>query len=1114
MKYKFIVFILLCLSLNAEEQVMNIKENIQKELNEEVKDFPFLNSSEKQNESDLKEYNDFIKTSNDDIEKFQKVTLMDVILETVATSPVIKAARERVVQNEIKLKDAISVYYPTINFEYEASRSRATETDKDKESRFKYFNDRNYKLILNQNLYAGGETSNNIKNLEKKLEGAKNQYYLDLSTQVASAVRAYFDVVFAYKTLKANEKNMQKLNKILEIVNVKYNNGAASIGDLTAIKANVSNSETTLYKVKSDLTKSLRYYEYIVGNKFSQTLPYEKNFNIDITTLDLLFDRALVQNKDLINYYKSIEAEKFVLMANRSSFDPKVDFELSLDNIMDKEGFTEREETLNGMIKLTYNLYNGGRDQSKILSSYSTIRKLNYELEETKKKLRWNISELHTSINSSKDSLKSNISEVISLRKMVDAYWEEFNLGEQDLPTLLQGQRQLNSAETELIKYEKNSLIDYFNLLKLTGDLLAFFDIDPESPKFINFANGNYMQDLYADDKFLNEKEKIEKKELELKKAKEYQSLVKKAKQDINMDSFRNKLLASSDNFYSIKIEPFKNISESTTFVKSNNFDEMAFAFDKVNNQSIDSLVVYGVYNKQKTAEQTIEELKNKISNVTFTLVKVKDVKNLYEQYKAGLVVEPTPPEIKIVEKVETIEKTKQLKEEKIVLNEEFKNKFLGANPKSYTIHISSFGNKKEIIEKLSQVEDLRANSFVYKYMENKVLYRWVYGVYEKYEDALVALNNLGKLRETYYPVINTIENELFLYNSNQNLNTQVNPEELEYEYINETTKTEYKNPVDIKDIDLNKNKDLTEKVKDLLPKDENLNNSVNEQEKALEETPVIENNPQGKINNLMNEIFKNKFLSAPRDYYTINLATITNENKIDEFISKNNLVENSFGFKIGEDENIIRIVYGIYSTKEEALLAIENLPNKLLKEGKPYVDKIYKNQDLYQLYNEKLDNKKIQNSLDSSFINQEKLTKPVSKEVPLDNQLKEAEFKEKTIQSYTEKEFDKYNNLEFKEKFLHASGDYYTLNLVTLKDVEQIERFISRNPQVNKETIFTYTLGMKLDKVIILSGLYKTKEEAQIAMKQLSDEFVDRNKPFIERISKKQEIYFKHHGK
>lgn len=86
-------------------------------------------------------------------------------------------------------------------------------------------------------------------------------------------------------------------------------------------------------------------------------------------------------------------------------------------------------------------------------------------------------------------------------------------------------------------------------------------------------------------------------------------------------------------------------------------------------------------------------------------------------------------------------------------------------------------------------------------------------------------------------------------------------------------------------------------------------------------------------------------------------------------------------------------------------------------------------------------------------------------------------------------------------------------MNLVTLRDVNQIERFLSRNSQIDKNKIFTYTLGLKLDKVIVLGGLFKTKEEAEIAMKELGETFVNKNKPFIEKISKKREIYFKHHG-
>ena len=76
------------------------------------------------------------KDPNTDILKYQKVSLMDVVLETIANSDLLKASREQVIQSEIKLKDAIAGYYPTLNFESETSRTRVT--DEPKTRSFKY----------------------------------------------------------------------------------------------------------------------------------------------------------------------------------------------------------------------------------------------------------------------------------------------------------------------------------------------------------------------------------------------------------------------------------------------------------------------------------------------------------------------------------------------------------------------------------------------------------------------------------------------------------------------------------------------------------------------------------------------------------------------------------------------------------------------------------------------------------------------------------------------------------------------------------------------------------------------------------------------------------------
>src|SRR5574344_400053 len=495
-----------------------------------------------------------------DISKYKKVSLMDVVLETISNSDLLKASREKVIQSELKLKDAIAGYYPTLNLESETGRTKSTSYGSSE--KYKYYDDRNLKFILSQNIYSGLETTNTIKSLEKKLSVEKNQYEILLQEQITKAIKAYFDVVFSHKSVLASERNMIKLNKILEIITIKYDNGAATIGDLTAIKANVSNSETQLTKVKSKLTESMKYYEYIVGEKYYQPLPYEKNFNINISSFDLLYERALTRNSTILNYYNLIESEKFNLKSKESSFSPKLDFEVSLDNILDQEDYKGREQDLNAKLKFTMNLYNGGKDQNKILTSYSSLRALNFELNEEKKKLKWNIAKLFTSMQSTNESLKSNISEIVSLRKMVDAYWEEFNLGQQDLQSLLQGYKQLNSAEIELIKNESSNTIDLFSLLGYTGDLLSFFDLDPVHPKYIDFSKSNYSQNVYIDDKFLNEKERNE-KEYEKRKDEEFKRLLANQKlKDINIDNFIKNFMLANDEFFTLEIGKFKNNKE------------------------------------------------------------------------------------------------------------------------------------------------------------------------------------------------------------------------------------------------------------------------------------------------------------------------------------------------------------------------------------------------------------------------------------------------------------------------------------------------------------------------------------------------------------------------
>jgi adhesin transport system outer membrane protein len=107
------------------------------------------------------------------------------------------------------------------------------------------------------------------------------------------------------------------------------------------------------------------------------------------------------------------------------------------------------------------------------------------------------------------------------------------------------------------------------------------------------------------------------------------------------------------------------------------------------------------------------------------------------------------------------------------------------------------------------------------------------------------------------------------------------------------------------------------------------------------------------KEENVTNLSFKEKFLQAPQEKYTINLATFSTQESSERFINENNITKDSFAFLFGEDEQFYKVMYGIFDTYEEAKEAKHNLSQELQKSG-PRVEKITIKQNLYKKYNEK----------------------------------------------------------------------------------------------------------------------------------------------------------------
>ena len=849
-----------------------------------------------------------------DRDNYIKVSLIDVVLETVSQSNNVKAAREKVIQSNIKLDNAYAGYLPSIDGTYKSARTETKPGDDGKTN--KYFGDESYKLSVRQNIYAGGETYTEIKSLEKKYEVAKNAYRLVIAKEIENAIKAYFDVLFNFNSLTVNIENMDRLQEVLEIVNIKYESGATTLGDLSSIKANVSNAESKLIKIQSKFNESLEYYKYIVGDEFVKTFPYEESFDTSIDDFDQIVQNAIENNINIKTYKLNIESQKYQLLNSKSGFKPKVDLELSTEKITDQEDFEENERNNKVQVILSYNFYNKGRDKNKILTMNSLVRELNYRLKEEIRKLKWTLSKLHRSIVSVTNASVSTKAEVLASQEMVNAYWDGFKLGEQDLQELLQGQRQLNSAQLDLIENKKSAITDYFKLLSNTGDLLSYFKLNINEDNFIDFTRSDYTNLLKtpAQDALVNDLEKNKEKEItanidnnvtdnidnnttiaadeNLTKIEDNNTTVvadnnttatKNSLDDLL--EFESKFLESDDNKWTVRIYYFDKVYQALDFGNEKKISKDIFVFDTLDKNKIKTNIAYNIFDTEQLAQATSDDLN--VTNLNKKVFSIKDIKELYNGFKN--------------KKLQTKQKVKKVKP--FQTNQKFKKVFLNAPKDLYTINITSFSSiaqAKELLDK----EKIYDNSFVFTYGEENEWVKVMYGVFETYEDANAALEKLEDIKVKYEPVIETITSKQELYKK-------------------------YNSTIPVND--------------DLIIEEELQKTPKENTTKSIEENQTIKVNSFGD--------FQDRFLNAPKEYYTLNLATLYTQESGQNFYLKNSDAIDIFVFKFGQESTMYKAMGGIYSTYEEAQEVLEKLPNNLQK-NKPRIEKIGIKQKLYFKYN------------------------------------------------------------------------------------------------------------------------------------------------------------------
>ena len=409
-------------------------------------------------------------------------TLEQAVSLTLISNPTIKAAYNEYQSKYYDAKASGGAYLPQIDLDagigYE-SVDLATGIDNE-------LTKKDAQLRLTQLLWDGNATLNDMDRTAADAESVRYQLLADASDMALDVSSIYLDATKAYDVLKLSESNLAVHKSIHTDIKKRVESGIGSTADLSQVEARIAKAHGNLIAAQNNLFDTHTQFKRIVG-QVPQGLIFP---HADEAALPYTFGEALelaTQHHPVIMIaLVDVDSARFQYEQSKGVNYPTLSVEAVQSWRDDAAGIVGDSDEFSAMLRLRYNLFNGGSDSDRTesaayqLNKAKDLRNRTYRSVEEGLKLSWSALDLTTQ---QKEFLADHVD---SASETVIAYEKQYKLGKRTLLDVLNTENELFEARKGYIDARYQEQFAKYRVLNATGGLLNALRVD--TPKAWNQA--------------------------------------------------------------------------------------------------------------------------------------------------------------------------------------------------------------------------------------------------------------------------------------------------------------------------------------------------------------------------------------------------------------------------------------------------------------------------------------------------------------------------------------------------------------------------------------------------------------------------------------------------
>ena len=407
-------------------------------------------------------------------------SLREAVQQAVLTNPRIDAAQASRRATEYLFKQAKGRFLPEVELNADAGKQKIDRPEglaPDVNNRWQ--NPYEARISIRQVLFDGWDRANDIYRTQARISAASFNVLVRSEAVGLSSVEAYIDVRRHDDLLSLAVDNVRRHERLLTIIQERYNGGRSPIGDLEQTVERVEAAKALVARIKVARETAKAKYKNAVGIPASNLKPVSYATGIPKNVAEVT-NRAIVNNPRV----KEAAAETQIALADKEQFKstlyPQVFLEGNASTGEDLDGTPGTNDELAGRVVLRWKLFDGGvrrnrvselgeRHSEKIAEQLVLMRQLTEEVETSWARLVDGRAEVA--------AIKREVDQNI---KVVSTYRDEYNANKRSLLDLLDAENSRFASEFELSNVVAAHIFSSYELLAQMGVLLKTLDVSAQ----------------------------------------------------------------------------------------------------------------------------------------------------------------------------------------------------------------------------------------------------------------------------------------------------------------------------------------------------------------------------------------------------------------------------------------------------------------------------------------------------------------------------------------------------------------------------------------------------------------------------------------------------------